>query len=96
MPAEPPEARVHAVALYDRLSAMNGYQLGQRMRAVVERDESTLETLAHYLVMECLGSGVAYVDDYPDHDIEVLSYLETICDDGADLYVSGLGDTDIL
>jgi len=68
--------------LFDRLNEMNGGNLAEKMEAVCERDDSDLEYLAHYIAMECLGHGVAYSDDYPDHNLKTLGYLEVITFDG--------------
>jgi hypothetical protein len=76
--------------LFDQLNWMNDGKLAEKMEAVCDRDDSDLEYLAHYLAMESMGHGVAYSDDYPDHELKTLCYLEVCSFDGKYLEMSGL------
>lgn len=84
--SDPPESAFEAARkLFARLEDLNGGDLESKMEAVCDRDDSDLEYLAHYLAMESMGHGVAYCDDYPDHGLKTLGYLEVATFDGEHL-----------
>ena len=86
--SEVPESAMDcARQLLAKLEALNGGSTAflDTFEATVTRDNSSVETLAHYLVMESCGHGVCYADDYPEHGLKVLYCIGFATHDGQDV-----------
>lgn len=59
-------AGVFLLRLAETNECGNVLELTERLLGIAQRDGRKVEDLAHYVVMEALGHGVAYTDDTPD------------------------------
>lgn len=81
MPPIPDDVSELARVAFGKIADLNGgcEDFLKACEAVFKRDGSNIEYLAHYLIMESMGHGVAYEDAYPSHGLKVLGYLDVIC-----------------